>query len=430
MTVFRHRRLSKAARPLAASLLVVLLGIGSFLFAHDEESLPHQGNPPLHAQDTMRAFQSDHHEPENLAAMSITSCVDGFAGTYPCSNIDLMAFLPLNQIGGGSGNDIWGWTDPLTGDEYALMGRTNGTSFVNITDPLNPVYLGNLPPPASNSSWRDIKVYANHAFIVSEANQSGIQVFDLTQLRNVPSPPVTFSQTAGYDGILTAHNLVINEASGYAYAVGTNTCSGGLHMVNIQNPTNPTFAGCFSADGYTHDAQCVTYQGPDTVHQGKEICFNSNEDTLTIVDVTNKSAPLQLSRTGYTGRRYTHQGWLTEDHAHFLLDDELDERDDPQITNTRTYVWDVSNLDNPINIGFHDSTAAAIDHNQYIKGSYVYQANYRAGLRILDISDISNANLSEVGYFDIYPSSDSTGFNGAWSNYPYFDSGLVVVSGI
>ncbi len=430
MPTFRQPRLSKAAGALAPTLLAALLGLGSFMFAHDDESLPHHGNPPLHAQDTMRAFLDDHHDPESLAAMSITSCVDGDAGGYPCSNVDLMAFLPLNQIGGGSGNDIWGWTDPLNGDEYALMGRSNGTSFVKITDPLNPVYLGDLPPHASNSSWRDIKVYDNHAFMVSEANQSGMQVFDLTQLRNVAAPPVTFSETAWYSGFLTAHNLVINEASGYAYAVGTNDCGGGLHMIDVQDPANPVFAGCFSADGYTHDAQCVTYQGPDVAHQGKEICFNSNEDTLTIVDVAVKSAPAQLSRTGYAGRRYTHQGWLTEDHTHFLLDDELDERDDPAITNTRTYIWDVSDLDNPVNIGFHDSTAGAIDHNQYVKGSHVYQANYRAGLRILDISGIAAADVDEVAYFDIYPASNSTGFNGAWSNYPFFDSGIVVVSGI
>ncbi len=308
------------------------------------------------------------------------------------------------------------------------MGRTNGTAFVDITDPVNPVYLGNLPPHSSNSSWRDIKVYADHAFLVSEAIQSGMQVIDLTQLRNVTNPPITFSETAWYNGFLSAHNIVINEDSGFAYAVGTNNCSGGLHMVNIQNPNSPTSAGCYSDDGYTHDAQCVNYIGPDADHQGKEICLNSNEDTLTIVDVSNKSNPIQLSRTSYSGVEYTHQGWLTDDQAYFLVDDELDERN--HIHNTRTYVWDLADLDNPVNTGYFQASNSAIDHNQYIRGNYSYQANYRAGLRILDISDVANANLSEVAYFDVYPSSDSANFNGAWSNYPFFDSGLVIVSGI
>ena len=198
-------------------------------------------------------------------------------------------------------------------------------------------------------------------------------------------------------------------------------------MVNISTPTAPVSAGCFSGDGYTHDAQCVSYQGPDPDHQGAEICFNSNTDTLTIVDVTNKGAPNQLSRNSYAGSSYTHQGWLTEDHVYFLMGDELDESDLGH--NTKTYVWDVSDLDAPTIVGVFTASTPAIDHNQYVKGGHTYQSNYRAGLRILDLTDIANGNLSEVGFFDIYPSSDSASFNGTWSNFPYYDSGVVVISG-
>ena len=364
-----------------------------------------------------------------LQPLAVTTCSGGMAGTYPCRNVDLMSFLALADIGGGSANDVWGWTDSSTGKEYAIMGRTNGTSFVDISDPVNPIYLGNLPPHADDSTGRDIKVYADHAFIVTEANNSGMQVFDLTQLRMVASPPATFSATAHYPDFSDAHNLAINEESGFAYAVGTNTCSGGLHMINIQTPTNPTSAACFSGDGYTHDAQCVIYDGPDLDHKRKEICFNSNEDTLTIVDVTNKAGPVMLSRTGYSGSRYAHQGWLTEDQVYFLLGDELDEANNPDVTNTRTYMWDVSDLDDPALIGSHDSTTTAIDHNQYVKGNYTYQSNYQAGLRILDITDIANGNLSEAAFFDVNPGSDPTNTDGGtWSNYPFFDSGIVIVS--
>ena len=367
----------------------------------------------------------------SATAAAVTTCSGGMAGTYPCSNVDLMSFLALDDIGGGSANDIWGWTDSSTGKEYAIMGRTKGTSFVDISDPVNPIYLGNLPPHSADSTWRDIKVYADHAFIVSEATNSGMQVFDLTQLRMVASPPATFSETAHYSDFSDAHNLAINEDSGFVYAVGTNNCGGGLHMIDIQTPTSPTSAGCFSDDGYTHDAQCVNYDGPDLDHQGREICFNSNVDTLTIVDVTNKADPVMLSRTGYSGSRYTHQGWLTEDQGYFLLGDELDEAANPNVTNTRTYMWDVSDLDDPALIGSHDSTTTAIDHNQYVKGKYTYQSNYQAGLRILDITDIANGNLSEEAFFDVYPGADPTNTDtGTWSNYPFFDSGIVIVSGI
>ena len=357
-----------------------------------------------------------------------TICTGGNAGDNLCSNIDLMSYLPLNDIGGSAGNDIWGWQDSLTGKEYAIMGRKTGTAFVDISDPLNPIYFGNLPPHSGNSEWRDMKVYRDHAFIVSEASHSGMQVFDLTQLRTVPSPPVTFSETAYYSRFSDAHNIAINEDSGFAYAVGTNTCDGGLHMINIQNPTNPTSAGCFSEGGYSHDAQCVNYIGPDPDHQGAEICFNSNTDTLTIVDVTNKAAPEMLSSAGYTGSGYAHQGWLTEDHTYFLLGDEYDEYNRPSV-GTTTYLWDVSDLESPTLIGTHASTTKATDHNQYVKGKYTYQSNYQAGFRILDVTDIANGNLTEVAFFDMVPDSDSPLiYEGAWGNYPFFDSGMVIVS--
>lgn len=375
---------------------------------------------------------ADHQEPWDLAPRAAAPCVGGVAAGYPCENVDLLSFLPLASIGGGNGNDVWGWTDPQTGHEYALAGRTTGTAFVDVTDGANPIYLGNLPTHSSNSTWRDIKVYGNYAFIVSEATDHGLQVFDLTRLRNVPSPPVTFTEDAHYSQFGRAHNLVINEESGFAYAVGsrqgTTQCQAGLHMVDIHNPLAPTFAGCFSSDGYTHDAQCVNYSGPDADHAGQEVCFASNEDTLTIVNVSNKSAPAQISRTGYTGNGYTHQGWLTEDRRFFLVDDELDESNFGH--NTKTYVWNVQNLDAPQLIGTFFSPTAAIDHNQYVKGNFVYQANYRSGLRILSLADVASGQLSQVGYFDIYPPSDSASFNGSWSTFPYFASGNVLINGI
>lgn len=414
--VFRSPRLSNRALPVILGWVTALTWVSAAPAAWDPSKPGQDPGFSLLPEDTDLPDLLDH-----------TECIGGTADGFPCLNVDFLHQLTPAELGGSSGNDIWGWTDPLTGNEYALMGLNNGTAFVDVTDPEHPEFLGTLPTHTSSSSWRDVKVFSDHAFIVSEASGHGMQVFDLTQLRSVTSPPATFSNTAHYDDFGNAHNIVINEDTGFAYGVGTSDCSGGLHMVDIQDPLNPTFAGCFSADGYTHDAQCVIYTGPDTDHQGQEICFNSNEDTLTIVDVTNKAAPVQLSRTGYTGTGYTHQGWLTEDQVYFLLDDELDEGNFGH--NTRTYIVDVTDLDAP---QFRTWTGgiSASDHNQYVKGQFTYQANYRGGLRILDITDIANGNLTEVAYFDVVPGSDSSGFSGAWSVYPYFDSGTVIVSSI
>ena len=360
-------------------------------------------------------------------ATAQSPCVNGLAaGLYPCDNIDLYATMGANQVGGGDMNDIWGWTDPLDGKEYVLLGRTNGSAFIDISNPTTPVYLGNLNTNTVSSLWRDIKVYGNYAFIVSEAGGHGMQVFDLTKLRNVTNPPVNFSADAVYTGFGNAHNIVINEATARAYGVGTNTASGGLHIVDISNPLNPTILGTFSQDGYTHDAQVVTYIGPDAQYQGKEIAFACNENTITIVDVDDPTDATLISTEGYSGSAYTHQGWLTEDHKYFVVGDELDEQQSG--VNTRTYFFNVEDLNNPVLAGTYTATTSAIDHNLYIKDGIAYQSNYRAGLRLLDVSNAPNAE--EVGFFDLYPSSDAASFNGTWSNYPYFASGVVAVSHI
>jgi choice-of-anchor B domain-containing protein len=374
-------------------------------------------------------------------------CTDGSVGTFDCKGVDLQAFLPIRAIGGERGidlNDVWGWTDPETGTEYALVGRTDGTAFVDVSDPANPVYVGELPltDGARVNSWRDIKVYKDHAFVVADnAGNHGMQVFDLTQLRDVDPEqmPKTFEETAHYDQVNSVHNIVINTESGYAYAVGSSgggkTCGGGLHMINIQDPLNPTFEGCFadkstgrSGTGYVHDAQCVMYDGPDTEYRGREICIGSNETAISVADVTNKDSAKAISTASYPDHAYVHQGWFTEDQRYFYQNDELDELND-KVGSTRTLIWDMTDLDNPKLVDEMLLSKESTDHNLYVKGDRMYQSNYKSGLQIFDISD--RENPKEIAHFDTQPyGENSPGFQGSWSNYPYFESGVIVVSSI
>ena len=370
-------------------------------------------------------------------------CTDGKAAVFNCSDVDLVAFMPVRSLGAGRGimvNDVWGWTDSTTGREYALVGRTDATAFVDLSDPSHPVYLGELPltEGANVNLWRDIKVYRNHAYIVADgAGAHGMQVFDLTQLRDVRDPPVTFAETAHYDDIFSAHNIVIDEASGFAYAVGSSsggeTCGGGLHMISLQDPERPTFAGCFAdpatgraRTGYSHDAQCIVYHGPDQSYDGHEICFGSNETALSIADVTDKANPVAVSSAAYPNVGYAHQGWVSEDHKYFYMDDEGDELV-AGIPRTRTMIWDIEDLDDPVLAAEYFGETRASDHNLYVRGHYVFESNYVAGLRILDISD--PVKPVEVGYFDTMPFGENApGFAGSWSNYPFFASGMILVT--
>lgn len=368
------------------------------------------------------------------ATTPLYPCINGMAGPYPCDGYDLMSHIPINIIGkpNAEGNDSWGWTDSTTGNEYALVGTTQGTAFVDITDPFNPIFLGRLASanPAGNGNiWRDVKVYNDHAFIVSEASGHGMQVFDLTRLRNVANPPENFTADTHYTGFGSAHNIVINEDSGYAYIVGTSrggTYAGGPLFINIQNPLGPVDEGGFF--GYSHDAQVLNYNGPDTDYAGQEILIGSNENEVVVVNVTDKSNPQIISSIAYTNIGYTHQGWFTENLKYFILGDETDEQSFGG--NTRTIVFDFTDLDNPAFHMDYNGPTAAIDHNGYVKDDTFYLANYSAGVRFIDISNIGSGTMTEVGYFDTYPNNNSTSFHGAWNVYPYFASGNIVVSDI
>jgi choice-of-anchor B domain-containing protein len=363
----------------------------------------------------------------SVVSQAQTPCVDGMAGQFPCKLVDLMSFVPLEDMGNGDNtNDIWGWVSPNTAREYALVGCSNGTSFVDVTDPLSPVVIGFLSTHTVPSLWRDVKVYDHYCFIVSEAPGHGMQVFDLLQLDEVVETPADFEETAHYDGFGNAHNIAINPESSFAYCIGSNTFSGGLHIVNIADPLNPTLAGGFSADGYTHDCQMVYYSGPDNDYSGKEIVVACNEDEVTVVDVTDKSDCELISATGYENDGYTHQGWFAKGMRYFLFDDELDEMEIGG--GTKTHIMDMQDLDNPQYMGFYESTSPSIDHNLYALDQLIFLSNYRSGLRILDASRVSESLMYEVGFFDLYPLNDNVQFSGSWSNYCYFPSGNVVAT--
>ena len=252
--------------------------------------------------------------------------MDGRAGDFSCSGISLAARVTLDTMGGAgvTGNDVWGWTDSQTAREYALMGLSNGTAFVDVTE-----------------------------------------------------------------------------------------------------PSNPLFAGCHNVTR-THDTQCVVYEGPDAAHRGRQICVSSNEDRLEVVDVTEKAAPLSLSSITYPQMGYVHQGWLTEDHRYFLLGDELDELH--LNLYTRTHVFDVTDLDAPEYLYAHDLGTFATDHNLYVLGERVFEANYTSGLRVLRFGDLASGDMTEIAFFDTFPDSDGPFMEGAWSVYPYLPSGTILVS--
>ena len=375
------------------------------------------------------------------AALAQTPCVngsvtDGTGTAFTCDGVDFFSRLTPQQLGAPSLpgcpqraclNDLWGWTDPDTGREYALVGVANGTAFVDVTDPAAPVRLGRVPTATSSSTWRDVKTFGSTAYIVSEAGGHGMQVFDLRRLRGLGEDASrTFTPDARITDFGRTHNVVVDEDAGRVIAVG-GACGSGWQVYTLADPLAPAFTGCSGTTGYIHDAQCVAYGGPDADYAGRQVCAGFQNDDVFLVDATDPANVTTIAIGGYPGSRYAHQGWFTEDHRHLLVNDEYDEFQNGEAT--RTIVFNVEDLDSPEFVGFYfNPTTTTTDHNLYVKGNAAYQANYNNGLRVVGLDGVATANLSELAFFDTFPVATSDGFDGAWSVYPFFESGTVIVS--
>eukprot|EP00924_Labyrinthula_sp_SR-Ha-C_P016067 maker-scaffold_4-snap-gene-18.47-mRNA-1 protein AED:0.00 eAED:0.00 QI:105/1/1/1/1/1/2/191/575 len=411
---------------------------------------------------------------------------------FPCHEVDFLSFVALADMeidnpqghkpNGQGGSDIWGWLSP-SGREFTLMGQDNGVSFFDTTDPTNPCLVAQLPSARRPQTWTDIKVYKDTAYIVKEArgginngdfaNETHIggEVLDLLRLEEIQCDgsvelPVYIENDFLWSFHGSSHNLAINTESGYLYSMGCDACSGGPIVIDLnKNRLRPEYVTCMDGDGYTHDLQVVNYYGPDERYHGHEIMFAFNEDTVTIWDVTDKFSPKILSKTGYGGQVYTHQGWANEDLTLLFVDDELNELCSGNInasssctsfplngvdgiTNTTTVVMDITDLENPVVDGAYYMPDRSIDHNLYHWGAihthgwggnppmeyppddrFIYLNNYVAGLKILDVSSKDVDSFELAGYFDVSPELDDLIFQGAWSGYLH-PSGAYAISSI
>jgi len=359
-------------------------------------------------------------------------CVAGFANEFPCKDYDLLSWIPLSFFGSESANDNWGWTDNNSKREFVLQGLNDGLAFLDITDPQNVIFIGKLFSATDPSDWRDVKIYDNYAFVVSEASNHGLQVFNLNRILDLDEYKV-FNEDYTANDFGNAHNIAINPSTGFAYILGSALYEGGPVFYDISVPEKPILKGGFSDTSYIHDAQIITYKGIDQNYFEREILFGSNSDggetnQLIILDVTDKTNPKLISKISYSYGGYTHQGWIDENHRYFYLGDELDEL--RYGNKTRIIIFDLKDLKNPKIHFVHEGKTDAIDHNLYIKSNKLYLSNYTAGLREFDIQNIENQEIIEEAFFDTYPESDDASFDGVWNSYPFFESGVIAVSDI
>jgi len=315
---------------------------------------------------------------------------------YSQNNVTLLS--NLNEYPSIGYNDIWGYVDG-NGNEYALLGVENGTSIINVTNPASPVEVAFIPG-GSQSVWRDIKTWGTYAYVVSDFTSDGLQIIDLSQL---PTTATLVNQITTW--FTRAHNIYIDN--GFAYVIGTNN-GGGMHILDLSNPVNPTRTSYYTGSGYIHDV----YVWNDTV-------VACAEDVYDLVNVSNKSSAQLISTSLALPGIYAHSGWMTEDKRYFVATEEFNVRD---IT-----IWDLADRSSwNLVVSSWALPNSSIIHNLFVLGNYAHISYYTSGYVVLDISDPTNPVLA--GQYDTYPSNNSGNYAGAWGCYPYLPSGNTLIS--
>ncbi len=382
-------------------------------------------------------------------ALAAESCVQGRAGQFPCRNVDLLAQIPLNEFSTQpvSAANVWGLVDLNDSREYAVVGLSNGTAVVEVTDPENPREVVTIP--GNSSSWREVKVYQHfdggsnryraYAYVTTEAFGSGLQVIDLSGLPATATLATTLSDTSTQhtdyiSNIDYATNVALPGAEAFLYVAGSDLADGAWRVYSLADPAQPQFvAAAPPGSEYVHDATSLLITDERTAqcgagHDPCEVYVDFNQNSVDLWDVTDKGAPVMLSSTTYSDVSYTHSGWPSADQRRIFVHDETEEIFDG--LNTQIYTMNVDDLLNPFIVASYQGPGTATDHNGYVKDGFLYVSHYRRGLVVFDVSEPEE--LREVASFDTFlePAANSAGTDGAWGVYPFFPSGTVVISDI
>ena len=329
------------------------------------------------------------------------------AQTIPL-NIQQFAHIPKSGFMVPSElNDIWGWVDSA-GNEYAIVGMNDGTSIIDLSDPLSPQEV--LFVPGMNSIWRDIKTYGNYAYVTTEA-MNGLLIIDLSNL-----PDSANTNTYLYTGPSNAqwqraHNIYIDDR-GYAYIFGANRGSGGAIILDLnQDPTQPV-----------EIADINNWQVHDGMVKGDTLFLaHAGNSLFSIWDVSNPATPVLLSQNPTVGY-YSHNIWSSDD-GNYIYTTEEDNGGHLSEFN----ITDLNNIDLTDKIQAEPGNNI-MPHNAFYINDYIVNSYYTTGIQIFDVK--SKGNIVNVGHFDTSPNFSGPGSNGCWGVYPYLPSGIIIASDI
>ncbi|TXB68955.1 choice-of-anchor B family protein [Phaeodactylibacter luteus] len=323
-------------------------------------------------------------------------------------NMDLLSQVQYNT----DLNDIWGWADPETGVEYAIVGLRNGVSIVSLADPENAEEVARIP--GQNSTWRDMKTLGHFAYITTDqgGTTEGVTVIDLSQL---PEAAPYYHWTPELEGLgllQTCHNIYIDEF-GFAYLAGCNINNGGMLILNVDTETGEPEFVAPAPNVYSHDVYTVNnHMYASEIYQGR----------MAIYDVADKNN-IQLLGTQPTPFNFTHNIWVNDAETVAFTTDE--------VGNAPVAAYDITDFGNIEELDLYRPIETlgenVIPHNVHVWDDYLLISYYTDGGRVVDASRPDN--LIEVGNYDTFLGGNG-GFSGAWGLYPFLPSQTVLVSDI
>jgi choice-of-anchor B domain-containing protein len=364
-----------------------------------------------------------------LSLLVLISCTS-FSQTYSSQNINLVGFINPNNSAIGIGPDdrrysgCWGWHQQSTNKEYAIVGSSSGTYFIDVTNPSTPT-VSAFVQGKSSCTWREIKTYQNYCYIVSDDGApNAFQIVDMSAL------PSTVSLVYNSKNLFErGHTIWIDNdkmyVGGVTYMSGSNPASSPMNVYSLANPASPVLLRQVSQDiqstifNYVHDM----FVRNDTVYASTGgnglyvLKFNSSNNTFTQLG----------SFTGYESAGYNHSSSLTKNGKYLMFCDEVPEA-------LPIHFVDVQNLGNIQPVKTFKPAQKTTPHNPYIIGdNFAIVSCYQDGLMIYDISQPNTIGFA--GYFDTYPQggantgnySDSP-YRGNWGAYPYLPSGIIIAN--
>lgn len=315
-------------------------------------------------------------------------------------------------------NGIWGWAGG--GHEYAIIGSTAGTYFIDVTNPTAPVLADYVAGARSGCIWREIKTYSHYAYLVSDDSPpNSFQIVDLQYL------PDSVHVVADYNTLFErSHTIFVDGNKLYSGLTrgGLFNPQSGMTVFSLTNPENPTLLRSIDDDfpgliGYAHDM----FVRNDTIYAS---CGFNGLYIFKYDSLANQFFLIN-SLTTYPDQGYNHSSALTDDGQTLVFMDEVP-------TGLAVKVLDVSDLQNLTVMSTFKSNVGPTPHNPFIIGNTCYIAYYQDGLQVYDVSNPSSP--VNVGYFDTHNQTPlggpypSPSYQGAWGAYPFLPSGNVLVS--